>query len=676
MKSNTRYFTALVIFIFSLALNASAQTVPITITSYEIKSTPRSGFGCWFHNYTGTIIDTGRTVSGSVVCFPGGGTGSSIGIADYANGSGTLNDNVISSIGNTHLFLTGRLDDTGNPILPEITLHLGSTFIINDILLFGGDPSNAIPGALTDATVEIGGVAVALHIIPFGDLNPIGVPVNGKLVLTGTPLAGPPTNQIVLKNFVSLFFDQFSITEIQVDGSLPPVVKYVVSDLGTLGFHSEATGINSAGQVVGHTGLGHAFRTAPNAAINPATDDLGTLGGLISQATGINDAGQVVGVSFTADGAYHAFRTAPNASINPPTDDLGTLGGGTSWAYGINASGQVVGTSIDAGGDTRAFRTAPGAAISPATDDLGSLVSSPSQAAAYGINTTGQVVGASYAGRGTHAFRTAPNAAINSGTDDLGTLGGAESIAFGINASGQVVGRSDISFGLFGSHAFRTARNAAIDPATDDLGTLGGLSSIAFGINASGQVVGSSQIASGESHAFVYSNGAMQDLNNRLLVDSGWIFQEADGINDGGQIVGSGLHNGATRAFRATPVVPFSAFNAAPEIGSDRFELNGRFTLGEGSNGINPHTEAVTLQLGTFSVTMPQASFKKASDGRYVFEGTIDGAALELRIAPVTTNSYTFNAEGSGANLSGTVNPVSVVLTIGDDGGATTARAK
>jgi probable HAF family extracellular repeat protein len=249
------------------------------------------------------------------------------------------------------------------------------------------------------------------------------------------------------------------------------------------------------------------------------------------------------------------------------------------------------------------------------------------------------------------------------------------SAGFGINAAGQVVGYSNIP-SYFEYHAFRTAPNAAINPGTDDLGTLGGLFSIAFGINASGQVVGSSQIASGESHACVYSNGAMQDLNNRLLVDSGWIFQEADGVNDGGQIVGSGLHNGATRAFRATPVVPFSAFNAAPEIGSDRFELNGRFTLGEDSNGINPHTEAVTLQLGTFSVTMPQASFKKASDGRYVFEGTIDGAALELRIAPVTTNTYTFNAEGSGANLSGTVNPVSVVLTIGDDGGATTARAK
>src|SRR5882762_5595524 len=676
MKSNTRYFAALVIFIFALALNASAQTVPVTITSYGIKSTPRNGFGCWDHTYFGYSINVGRTASSSGYCNFDGKQ-----ISDYLDGYGTLNDGVISATtSGNHLFSIGLADD-GLPILPEITLHLNGTFVINEILVFGGTADYfAPPGALAGATVEIGGVAVVLPTIPFGTTNALGIYPDGKLVLIGTPLAGRPTNQIMLKNFVASFFggpfDQFSITEIQVYGNVPPVVKYVVSDLGTLGFHSEATGINSAGQVVGRTGLGHAFRTAPNAAINPATDDLGTLGGLISQASGINDAGQVVGVSFTADGAYHAFRTAPNASINPPTDDLGTLGGGTSWAYGINASGQVVGTSIDAGGDTRAFRTAPGAAISPATDDLGSLVSSPSQAAAYGINTTGQVVGASYAGRGTHAFRTAPNAAINSGTDDLGTLGGAESIAFGINASGQVVGRSDISFGLFGSHAFRTARNAAIDPATDDLGTLGGLSSIAFGINASGQVVGSSQIASGESHAFVYSNGAMQDLNNRLLVDSGWIFQEADGINDGGQIVGSGLHNGATRAFRATPVVPFSAFNAAPEIGSDRFELNGRFTLGEGSNGINPHTEAVTLQLGTFSVTMPQASFKKASDGRYVFEGTIDGAALELRIAPATTNSYTFNAEGSGANLSGTVNPVSVVLTIGDDGGATTARAK
>src|SRR5262249_52569083 len=41
----------------------------------------------------------------------------------------------------------------------------------------------------------------------------------------------------------------------------------------------------------------------------------------------------------------HAFCTAPNSPINPATDDLGTLGGTSSWANGVNASGEVVGSS-------------------------------------------------------------------------------------------------------------------------------------------------------------------------------------------------------------------------------------------------------------------------------------------------------------------------------------------
>src|SRR6266480_3354904 len=79
--------------------------------------------------------------------------------------------------------------------------------------------------------------------------------------------------------------------------------QYSVHDLGTLGanfnFNRQATGINNSGQVVGNSGS-HAFRTAANSAINPATDDLGTL--CINQvcsfptyATGINSSGQVVG---------------------------------------------------------------------------------------------------------------------------------------------------------------------------------------------------------------------------------------------------------------------------------------------------------------------------------------------------------------------------------------------
>src|SRR5882762_1616136 len=220
-----RYFTALAIFIFALAPNASAQTVPITITSYGIKSTPRSGFGCWDHTYFGISTNIGRTISSSGYCNLDGNQ-----ISDYLDGFGTLNDSVISaSTSGNHLFSVGLADD-GLPILPEITLHLGSTFIINEIMVFGGTADYyAAPGALAGATVEIGGVAVVLPTIPFGSTNALGIYPDGKLVLIGTPLAGRPTNQIMLKNFVASFFggpfDQFSITEITVDGSLPPVVK-------------------------------------------------------------------------------------------------------------------------------------------------------------------------------------------------------------------------------------------------------------------------------------------------------------------------------------------------------------------------------------------------------------------------------------------------------------------
>jgi 6-phosphogluconolactonase len=123
-------------------------------------------------------------------------------------------------------------------------------------------------------------------------------------------------------------------------------------------------------------------------------------------------------------------------------------------------------------------------------------------------------------------------------------------------------------------------------------------------------------------------------------------------------------------------VVPFAAFTARAEIApADRqFEVEATFTLGASSDGIKPLAEAVSLTVGTFSTTIPAGSFK-LDEGRFVFEGVINGVALEAEIRPRGSNRFEFKVQGERANLSGTVNPVTIVLTIGNDSGTTSVTA-
>jgi hypothetical protein len=130
------------------------------------------------------------------------------------------------------------------------------------------------------------------------------------------------------------------------------------------------------------------------------------------------------------------------------------------------------------------------------------------------------------------------------------------------------------------------------------------------------------------------------------------------------------------------PVIPFAAFTAqveirlSPRTGSDAFQERATFTLGAASDGINPSTEAVSFQIGTFSTTIPAGSFQAGPRGQFTFEGVINGVTIEVRIAPAGGNRFTFQAEGTDANLTGIANPVTVPLTIGDDSGTTTVTAE
>ena len=100
------------------------------------------------------------------------------------------------------------------------------------------------------------------------------------------------------------------------------------------------------------------------------------------------------------------------------------------------------------------------------------------------------------------------------------------------------------------------------------------------------------------------------------------------------------------------------------------------FTLGAISNGINPLTQNLALQIGAFSVTIPQGSFKQIAYRIFVFQGVINGVDLSVQIVALGNNIFALAAESKGVNLAGLTNPVTVVLTSGDNSGSTAVTAQ
>jgi probable HAF family extracellular repeat protein len=307
---------------------------------------------------------------------------------------------------------------------------------------------------------------------------------------------------------------------------------------------------------------------------------LGSLGGASAVGYKINNSGTVAGWGQTATGDQHGFM-ANGSGIQ----DLSPLFGSDTFANGINTSGLIVGTSYENGQAhgtvwTGAGSTDLGAGIfATGINDAGVIIGGNGHAfvfangayqdlgvlqaggwsSASGINQNGTVVGDASVGSGFHGFIWT----AGTGMLPVGDLGGGASHATGINNSGAVVGTATLASGY--EHAF-----LAIGSKITDLGTLGGGSSFAYSINDGGTVVGYSWLASGQNpHAFVYSNGIMLDLNSLLANGSGWELTEAYGINEAGQIVGSGLFNGQVSAFRLDPDnAAIQGASAVPEAGT------------------------------------------------------------------------------------------------------------
>jgi probable HAF family extracellular repeat protein len=330
------------------------------------------------------------------------------------------------------------------------------------------------------------------------------------------------------------------------------LLTYTITDLGTFGGTlSYGNGLNNRGQAVGGASL------PCNCTSHPFLWDYGVLGDLGTPdetgnngAASINDLGQVVGVV-----SGHPFLWSRQAGTTK-FDFFASV------SY-VNNHGEFVG---ELAGVSHAYVYTGGMA-----HDLGTLYGGVS--AAVGINDAGIVVGQASG----HAFSYTEDG----GLEDLGTHDGNpgdSSTASAINNLGQIVGDSYITA------AGTTHAALFVDGKVEDIGTLGGYS-WANAINNLGQVVGQSAAADG-IHAFFEDLATMQmvDLNNEIPPDTGWKLLNAGGINDAGQIVGSGALPGynnvhaylltpeATLAVKVGPVLPRGSVDLPPgtSLGSDQ----------------------------------------------------------------------------------------------------------
>jgi probable HAF family extracellular repeat protein len=323
---------------------------------------------------------------------------------------------------------------------------------------------------------------------------------------------------------------------------------------------STPTAINDLGDVVGKVG-DPGSATYYGFVAGGGFFQLGFPGG-VTVVNAINDSGGVAGRAVGEGAGSHgvAFMDSPGGSIQT----FNPFNGYNSGASGINNAGQVVGTGDDLK-NNHPFLMSNGTVT-----DLGSLGGTWGHA--YAINNKGEVAGVSEitGDVSQHAFLY-----TNGAMTDLGTLGGGNgwSWATGINDNSQVVGyASYLVPGAAHQHAFLYSNGVM-----NDLGTLGGADSQAAGINNLGQVVGHSQGSFYGNHGFLFSDGAMLDLNALIDPALGWNIVDAVDINNNGQIAAYGLKDGVGYALRLDLAAP------VPEPASAAMMLGGLGLLGCGA---------------------------------------------------------------------------------------------
>lgn len=393
-----------------------------------------------------------------------------------------------------------------------------------------------------------------------------------------------------------------------LEGRDTPSSMYDVQWLGTLSpgdNFSAAQSINDVGQVVGNSYVQDA-NGIPGAAVPFLWDStngmasLGTAGQTAAFIWAINNnglaTGKVLSGGTLATGGYYehaALWTAAGGSVLNPSQF-----GSMSVTYGINDNNVAVGNAdvvwpYGPAGSSAAYKYDTATGTVTLLPGIGGMWS-------YGmdINNNGYVAGFSDTGENPsgqpgvymsryHAVIWSPNGTAT----DLGTLG-TDSYAYQINATGQAVGSSLAADGYYHAIFWNGSQLLDIGPANGN--------TEAMAINNAGQVVGDT-VNWLNSTAFIYENGAMSDLNtlvNALGTDT---IMAANDINNLGQIVGYGMHNGSYQACVLTPngmtppVVPPANQPPVADAGGPYTITAGQSVTLDASLSTDPNSDPLTF---------------------------------------------------------------------------------